>query len=201
MTNEKKRSKIIKDTENDMNVSFYSEASDEELAALLKSPAEGHRRTAVLTELFSRYIAFMKDMASRMCGTPSDYEDLLHEGMRGFIQAVDCFDPERGKRFFPFMWSCVRNRMTDWLRRKSDPVDADSDEVGSVTQVSPEMSVVVREMIDDALSLLSPLEAKVLLMKYAGYSFEETGDRLSVSRKAAENAAARAQRKLRIYAR
>ena len=99
------------------------------------------------------------------------------------------------------MWSCVRNRMTDWLRRKSDPVDADSDEVGSVTQVSPEMSVVVREMIDDALSLLSPLEAKVLLMKYAGYSFEETGDRLSVSRKAAENAAARAQRKLRIYAR
>ncbi|MBR4224709.1 MAG: sigma-70 family RNA polymerase sigma factor [Oscillospiraceae bacterium] len=186
-----------------MDHGSFSNASDEELTALLRSSDGSGTRTAVLTELFSRYIGLLKSLASDMCADPSDREDLLHEGMRGFIQAVDRFDCGGEHRFFPYMWSCVRNRMTDQLRRR-DLTEELPDDVKSVVW-SPEMSVIAREEIHDALSALSPLEASVLMMRYAGYTFSETGEKLRVTRRAAENAAARARQKLtrqrsRIYA-
>ena len=177
-----------------MDKDIYSSFTDEELAEMVRS--EGHRRrTLILAELFSRYFGFLKSRTAQLCDDPGEYEDLLHEGMAGFIKAVDSFDAGKEKRrFFPFMYACVSNRITDALRRRRD----DCEEAEAGEEMSPEMRFIIREMIEDALSMLSPLEAEVLLLRYAGHSYSEAGDKLSVSEKAAENAAARAHHKLRL---
>ena len=45
-----------------------------------------------------------------------DYEDLVHQGLLGLIDAVDRFDPQLGTRFSTFASIRVRGKIIDYLR-------------------------------------------------------------------------------------
>ncbi|MBQ5316053.1 MAG: sigma-70 family RNA polymerase sigma factor [Oscillospiraceae bacterium] len=171
---------------------IISASTDEELVRRFRDGTASGR--VILTELVSRYFGFLKSRTLELCPDSSAFEDLLHEGILGFITAVRRYDESKG-RFFPFAYSCVSNRITDALRRRSDTVYlAEDEEDGSL---SPEAAFINRELAADALAALSPLEYEVLLHRISGHSFDETAQALNVSKRSAENAAVRARQKLR----
>lgn len=177
-----------------MTEDVFSGFSDEELVIRFKEQGSAASRVAILTELVSRYFGFLKSRTAELCADNSLYEDLLHEGILGFISAVRGFEAEKG-RFFPYAYSCVSNRIIDAQRRRCDTVYLDDDRED--TALSPEAAVISRELAADALSALSRLEYEVLLLRIAGHSFDEAAQILSVPRRSAENAAVRARHKLK----
>lgn len=46
----------------------------------------------------------------------SDYEDLVHQGLIGLIDAVDHFDPAYGTRFSTYACSRIRGKILDYMR-------------------------------------------------------------------------------------
>lgn len=47
----------------------------------------------------------------------SEYEDLVHQGLLGLIDAVDRFDPKHGTRFSTYAAVRVRGKVLDYLRQ------------------------------------------------------------------------------------
>ncbi len=174
---------------------IISRCSDEELVRRFREGTSAER--VVLTELVSRYFGFLKSRTAELCSDSSAFEDLLHEGILGFITAVRRFDEQKG-RFFPFAYACVSNRITDAQRRRTDTLYLDEDDEQD-SALSPEAAVISRELAADALAALSPLEYEVLLLRISGHSFDETAQALNVTRRSAENAAGRARQKLRHF--
>ncbi len=70
-------------------------------------------------QLVLQSVPLVRYLLSRLGITPelgSEYEDLLHQGLLGLIEAVDRFDPSYGARFSTYAAVRIRGKVLDYLR-------------------------------------------------------------------------------------
>jgi len=159
----------------------------------------------------------------RVCARPyflagGDGEDLTQEGMLGLISAIRAFDPGMHAAFKTFAEQCIKNRLISAVRAaqrlKHTPLnegvsldDVLSNEAQSRSisfsegfQRSPEEQVLARERTDEFYGIfqkcLSKLEADVLRLYLAGFSYREMAGRLRKDPKSVDNAVQRIRQKL-----
>ena len=121
----------------------YSLLKDEELVSLCKS--NDSKAFSVLTE---RYIPVSGLYASHFYGAAVEKEDLIQEGMLGFIAAVYAYDKNSSASFSTFAGHCIKNRIISVLRA-----------TGSKKRIPAEMTVSLEERQDSPSTQLTPEES------------------------------------------
>lgn len=172
--------------------------SENELVALAQQGSAD-----ALEELCRRFMSQKKAWGS---AGYFDEQDLLQEGMFGFLGAVHSFSEASGVPFGAYAAICVNNRINN-ARSKgggSIPVAESADDGENAEAVSVQNPVELiesSENIQKIISMcereLSATERSALYCKISGLSYKEISEKLGISEKAADNALARARKKLR----
>lgn len=77
------------------------------------------RCPALREQLILESVPLVHFLLNRMginAGFGSDYEDLVHQGLLGLIDAVDKFDPAVGARFTTYASMRIRGKVLDYMR-------------------------------------------------------------------------------------
>jgi len=191
----------------------YLELNDDELQAMA---VRGDSRAE--NELAIRYRRLV-----RVCSRPyflagGDSEDLIQEGMMGFLSAVREYDPGIGTPFKSYAELCVKRRLQSAVKSASrlkhaflnEGVSFEeilSEESGTLTAYSvetfsrsPEEQVLARESKFDFISAfsryLSRFEIQVLDHYLDGLSYSEIAEICGKSQKSVDNAVQRIRNKL-----
>lgn len=178
-----------------------------------------------LEDLLTHYDKMLHYIAGGYYLQDGDQDDLLQEARIGFVDGITSYDPDKGMSFKNFAWLCVTrhldSRVKKSLRKKhmvlnralsidDDEVSeeafspsenlsmADRDEHGRLA--TPENDVVERETFRELgafmESALSKLEYRVLILRYAGLSYEDITNHLGLETKSVDNAIQRIRKKL-----
>ncbi len=178
--------------------------SDEQLCELA---AAGNDKA--MAELINRIMPLAGAKAAMYDCTDLQKEDLLQEGMLGFITAVNTYNPEREASFKTYAGVCINNRIVSMLRRgrsqKNIPpemVSSLEDEQKNMHDYSSDPQEIFSEH-EDMLSLrallderLSEFEKNALLYRVKGLSYDDIALKLNTTAKAVDNALMRARKKL-----
>ena len=192
------------------------DVSDEALVDLLRRgqrPDDRGARSAqafgLLLERAQPVIRARTEAALRRAGEDSRVvrDDLLQEGMLGFLNAVAAYRPGKGASFRTFLSVCVANRLESALRKGSKlPLEQPLSEAelppGSESMDPQDIYAAMedaRRVQDVTQRLLTPLERGVLEAHMDGERYEAIARRLGVSPKAVDNALQRARKKLQRY--
>ncbi len=179
--------------------------TDEELAALA---ADGDDESMAL--LISKVMPVAKAKASKLGSPRLSAEDLVQEGMLGFLDAVKSFKIEKGVPFKAYAEICINNRIVSAVRanfnhknaaltnavsieeetdnllsRSDDPANIVSDKYGSEH---------LKNLIDGGLS---DFEKKVIELRLHDKSYAQIALSLDCSEKAVDNALQRIRKKIR----
>ncbi len=133
-----------------------------------------------------------------------DSDDLLQEGMLGFISAVRNYSAEKGVPFSAYASVCINNGVYSAARKtKGEPV---FEQGVDITNVNTEVINPLNKIEDgEELSFvlfqcennLSKLERSVVFCQMSGLSYEESSKKLGVTVKQIDNALQRARKKLK----
>lgn len=158
----------------------------------------------------SLIIAFIPIIRSRIFeGNPDGLEtdDLLQEGLIGLLRALSTFDTSAGVKFTTYATVCIDNHIISALKRAgrkkhsilngSMPLEDQSEDVLTHLEDQVETREMVRVMQDAIQTRLTPLERRVLSCFLDGLSYDETAQKLSITRKAVDNGMQRVRRKLK----
>ncbi len=155
-------------------------------------------------------IARAKAAAYDCCDIPS--EDLIQEGMLGFISALRTFSAEKETSFKTYADTCIGNRIKSAVRSsqsgktrvltKAISLDDDEKKITiSDTGADPQEIVSCRERFELYRQVLdtclSSLEKEVVGYRIAGKSYTEIATILNTTEKAVDNALQRVKKKLR----
>jgi len=179
--------------------------SDEELAALA---AQGD--DSAMAELIARMEPLAKAKASRFPSLPIGEDDLLQEGMLGFLNALRTYRPDSGASFKSYAAVCIQNSILSAVRgqltQKSSPnrhaVPYEDEVLQSLAlgQQNPLDEISAREREEKLRAFidgnLSKKEKEVLKQRLAGKSQSAIAEALGISSKSADNALQRIRRKL-----
>lgn len=182
----------------------YSFLKDEELVALCKS--NDSRAFSVLTE---RYIPLSRLHASHFSGALVEKEDLLQEGMLGFIAAVYAYDEKSSASFSTFAGHCIKNRIVSTLRRLNSkkripaemtiPLEERQSSLSS--QPDPEESFISQKESERIALLiekeLSEKERTVFLLFLQGLSYKQIAEKCACTPKSIDGTLQRIRKKLR----
>ena len=188
------------------------EMSDEQLAKLA---AEGN--TSALTILTVRYMPVVRSRAAGYFSDGYEFEDLAQEGMIGLLKAIKGYSPEKGASFHTFALLCIDRNIISAVRMSLsskrippssllyiDQSGEDSANMGDLffcRYQSPEDMLINKDTVERIYSelekLLSRAELKVFKLYLKGYTYETIASRLSMSKKAVDNAVCRAKNKLK----
>lgn len=183
---------------------LLKELTDEELIPMARAGDD-----AAVTELVTRYLPMIRRRASRYFLPGMEAEDVVQEGLIGFLKAVRLY--ERGQSAFPtFAQVCVGSTMASAakaaLSQKSRPLrDYSSLDVleGETTEQTAglEEELIIAEQMEELRSrirtVLSGFEQQVLTLYLSGHSYLEISQLLDAAPKAVDNALQRVRRKLR----
>lgn len=179
---------------------IFESLSDDELAVLAQ---QGDRQA--YNELCLRFFEYKK------IKTGSGFyesEDLLQEGMFGFMNAVKTFSPERGVPFMAYAAICVNNCIRSVVSKTSSssyiPVAPQYEENEGIQPVAgPSELIEGAESVDQIISFcereLSETERSLIYYTIAGLSAAEAAKKLGITKKSAENALMRGRKKLRDF--
>lgn len=173
----------------------YASLKDEELVELCVSGDK-----AALEALTLR---FFKPTGKITSAGYLDSDDLMQEGMFGFLYAVENYSPSRGVPFAAYAHLCMNSRINNAVRKikNSFPQALEEDAVQSVSDIDVEKSLENNELLKSVLAMcethLSSLEKTVLFCHISGLSYKETAGRLDITDKAVENALTRARKKIK----
>lgn len=187
-----------------MSEASYSGMSDDELIRLFRSGDDGARN-----RLIERFIPAARAQAHMLCGR-MEADDLVQEGMIGFLSALNSYREGSGARFATYANTCMLNSMRSAVRtavrgKRTAPegsalLDGEAQEVldpvpgPEDTAIAAEGVRRIRDIIDHQLS---GLERNVVLLYLSGYGYHEIARQLQVNDKAVDNALMRVRRKLR----
>lgn len=177
--------------------------TDEELCAAAQKGDEG-----ALNLLFERYAGMVKALVRSYYLVGGDAEDLLQEGMIGLFKAVLGYNGKSAFRTFARL--CVKRRVISAIKadgrdkhkplNDSDPLPERDAHAVSDGVVDPATEVVNKvtfaELKKNIAFSLSEMELKVLSLHLEGYSYEQIGEKLGKSAKAADNALQRIRGKI-----
>lgn len=135
-------------------------------------------------------------------------EDLVQEGMIGFLDAVKRFDRSRGVPFRAYACNCIENRIISALRRNSNSGNAALSGAVSIegADLGSEQSdpAALAESSDEMARLsviveneFSGFERQVFFRKLRGDSYREIAESLGCNEKSVDNAIQRIRRKIK----
>lgn len=178
--------------------------SDEELAVLA---ADGDDESMAL--LISKVMPVAKAKASKLGSPRLSAEDLVQEGMLGFLDAVKSFKSDKGVPFKGYAEICINNRIVSAVRanfnnknaaltnavsieeetdnllsRSDDPANIVSEKYGSEH---------IKHLIDSGLS---DFEKQVIELRLLDKSYAQIALSLECSEKAVDNALQRIRKKI-----
>lgn len=179
--------------------------TDEELAVLA---ANGDDES--MARLISAVTPIAKAKASSLANPRVPDEDLVQEGMLGFLDAVSSFNPAKGS-FRAYAEACINNRILSAVRASFNnknaalsnalPLEFDAHEM---SDNSADPANIISEKYDsehiaDLLgSGLSDFEKRVVELRFLGKSYSQVSAELKCSEKAVDNALQRIRKKMRI---
>lgn len=178
--------------------------SDEEMAVL----AAGGDDEA-MAHLISAVTPIAKAKASGFAKARISNEDLMQEGMLGFLDAVKKFDPSKGVPFKAFAETCINNRIVSAVRMNfnsknaalSNAVSFEAENSDIATGGDPADIVSDKfetEYLAELLSSgLSDFEKQVIDLRLQNKSYAQIAQALCRSEKAVDNALQRIKSKMR----
>ncbi|MBR4766478.1 MAG: sigma-70 family RNA polymerase sigma factor [Clostridia bacterium] len=155
-------------------------------------------------------IAGAKAAAQQAKNNRLSAEDLIQEGMLGFLSALKTYSAEKNTSFRTYAGACIGNRIISAVRLHNNTGNYSltsavsiSDEPQTATgETDPQNIMIERERFEDFRnliegSLLSDFEKNVLGCRLSGLSYSETAKRLGTTSKAVDNALSRIRKKIR----
>jgi len=196
-----------------MSLDRYPTLTDNELQALA---AAGD--TYAENELAIRYRRLVRVCARPYFLAGGDSEDLIQEGMLGFLTAVREFDPDLETSFRTYAELCIKRRIFSAVKSASRLKHAFLNDGVSLEEIlsegshtltaysvepfsrTPEEQVLARESKNDFISTysryLSRFEVQVLNYYLDGLSYSEIAEECSKPLKSIDNAVQRIRNKL-----
>lgn len=187
--------------------------TDEELLQLFR---EGDENAG--SELARRYRPLIRQCTRPYFLLGGDSEDLIQEGMIGLVHSMRSYEPQGGAAFKSYAELCIRRRILDAIkaagRLKHMPLNSglsldeldsgDERDKAKLTEIkyspSPEELIIEKEEKNSiyslSVSILSPLELKVLSGYLDGLSYEEIALRCAKPVKSVDSALQRIRKKL-----
>lgn len=179
----------------------YSIKTDEQLVALCRKDD-----TVAWSELYGRYYGVSKSISLRFNGDGSETDDLIQEGLIGFLSAVHSFKDDKGASFKTYAWACIRNRIVNVVRSKGSTL-SDCQSLEFLSNVpdealTPEELIISKNTAEHIFVVvnnrLSEKEKDVFRLYLEGKTYDEIGDILSMSKKSVDGSLQRARKKLKI---
>ncbi len=178
--------------------------SDEQLCTLAAAGDD-----AAMAELIKRIMPLAGAKAAMYDHADLPREDLLQEGMIGFITAVNTYKPEKDASFRTYAGVCINNRIVSMVRRRRSQKNIPPEMVSSIEEEKNNMQdyssdpqeifseyedmLRLRALLDENLS---EFEKNVLLNRAKGLSYDDIAEKLGTSAKAVDNALVRARKKI-----
>lgn len=136
-------------------------------------------------------------------------EDLVQEGMLGFLEAVKRFDPTRGVPFKAYASTCIKNRMINAFNKNNSGANfpltgAVSLEEEQLTDhaSNPENIIDAKAAPEELWKIvdseLSEYERRVLDLMLEKKSYAEISELLGTGVKSVDNAVQRIRKKIRL---
>lgn len=185
-------------------MSNYLECTDDELLHLIQEQDESAMET-----LIHRYLPVVEMIASKYSGAPVDRDDLIQEGMLGFLNGIYSYSSDKNASLKTYLQICVQRKIINAIRkcqRKKDfPPDAivplDDHYIDRpLTGDTPEDFLIAKEQAKDLTNLLeenlSDLELNVLRLHIVGCTYSQISAQLNKSTKTVDNALQRVRVKL-----
>ncbi|MGN0464094.1 MAG: sigma-70 family RNA polymerase sigma factor [Acutalibacteraceae bacterium] len=163
-----------------------------------------------LRELVERYMSFSREKAKGYTSSGLEYDDIVQEGMIGFLSAFHSYDPEKSASFRTYAGVCMDHRIISAINAacgkkhipSSSIVSIDDAEAQSAdVAADPEKMFFLKARTAEILSRidsdLSDFEKKVFHLFFSGHSYEEIAAMTSSTLKSVDNAMQRVRKKLR----
>ena len=161
-------------------------------------------------ELIARYTPYVRYLARPYFIAGGDAEDLVQEGLIGFLKAIRCFDGDKGSGFKPYATACIKSKLLSALRaslsKKQQPLneyislEAPFFDEFVALHGDPVENVLDAESVEELSQtldgILSDLEAKILHLYLEGRSYQEISSTTGKSQKSVDNAIQRIRKKL-----
>lgn len=184
---------------------------------LIKTARSGDEKA--LDELYEKYKKVVLNIAKKYYLVDGNNDDIVQEGMFGFVKAVNTFD-ETKCEFVPYLRKLVEQQIVNAIKKsqsqKNMPLNERmtlnsqgeislDDAVISIPNntLSPELEVIYEEnsknLNDLISSRLSSFEQKVLQLYLDGYKYNDIIKMLDVSYKSVDNALSRIKIKLQNF--
>lgn len=161
-----------------------------------------------MAHLISAVTPIAKAKASGFAKARISNEDLMQEGMLGFLDAVKKFDPSKGVPFKAFAETCINNRIVSAVRTNfnsknaalSNAVSFETENADIVAGDDP-ADIISDKFETEYLSALlnsglSDFEKNVIDLRLQNKSYAQIASELCRSEKAVDNAIQRIKNKM-----
>ncbi len=177
--------------------------SDEELAVLAANGDD-----EAMAKLIFTVTPIARAKASGFVNARISGEDLVQEGMLGFLNAVKTFDLSKGVPFKAYAEVCINNRIVSAVRSSFNSKNVALSSAVSFENEDEELSTgsdpadIVTDKVDsENLSELlnkglSDFEKKVMDLRLINKSYSQIAEILGCSEKAVDNALQRIRKKM-----
>lgn len=178
--------------------------------ALVRLASDGDDAAMAQLIAFAMPIAKAKAVAQQAKNDRLSAEDLIQEGMLGFLNAVNTYSADKNTSFRTYADVCIGNRIISAVRSHNNiknysltsavPISEDDDtlEHGSDPQniiLERESYEEIKEFIKTS-SVLSAFERQVVELRLSGLSYKLIANRLGTDSKAIDNALVRVRKKM-----
>lgn len=163
-----------------------------------------------LGELVEKYMRFSREKAKGYISSGLEFDDIVQEGMIGFLSAFHSYDPDNAASFKTYAGVCMDHRIIGAINsaggKKRIPKSAlvsldDTDAECTGAQSDPEkmffLRAQTREILSRIESELSQFEREVFHLYFSGHSYEEIAKKTNSSLKSVDNAMQRVRKKLK----
>lgn len=179
--------------------------NDESLVQLARKGDEN-----AMAILISGIVPFVRARAGALAGKNLEAEDLMQEGMLGFLSAVYSYKEGSEATFRTYASICINNRIISAVRsqmsQKNQPLNRcvplnEDHAMMEDAKADPQDILTAQEETAHLMSILnerlSDYEKKVICMYLTGLNYEQIAKRLNTTTKAVDNALQRAKKKLK----
>ena len=174
-----------------------------------------------LDELYDKYRHNVLNIAKKYYISDGNSDDIVQEGMLGFVKAINTFDSNKGN-FYSYLIKSVEHQIINAIKKSNTLKNAPLNERYNLNNqgeleieeneksldipnddLSPENRVIWEESqkeLDEMMNdKLSAFEREVLQLYLSGFSYRDIIDKLNVSYKSVDNALNRVKVKLHNF--
>lgn len=185
-------------------MSDYSLMTDEELVSLCRDDNQ-----EAWAQLYLRYCAVSKAIALKIKNSGIENDDLVQEGLIGFLAAVHSFNSEKNASFKTYAWTCIRNKMLNAVSHSKAKKFVSANDCLSLSveneiesdKMNIEDLIIAKnnaQQISQIISQkLTKRERDVLRLYINAKTYDTIAAELSISKKAVDGALQRAKAKLK----